>query len=265
MKRQKIFAFLLSVALLLSISSGFAVGADVEKEELSTEAYAYMDLETASPEMQEKILKAREEIIFSQSWAADDVSLYVVDIETGERERVPSFSELFPGWDLPSYDPEIEEESEETIAIPYYVDPDVDAEIPEYNSEDLEKLPDPPDNVERQGEDLNADHATRRVYSGAVYLRNPSDTEASTPFFTFYKEAIEVYTYASLLTASETYNIGYRNVTTGNYLGYVLRIPYGAGCSLVGSGQYYCAVRASTYSTPGWSTLNVYNDPIVSI
>lgn len=142
MKRQKIFAFLLSLALLLSIPSGFAFGADVDEEELPAEAYAYMDLETASPEIQERILKAREAIIFSQSWAADGCLGFLVDLETGEMTQLPSFSELFPGWDLPVDDPD--EEMEKTISIPDYIDPTAGVEVPEYTQEDLEGLPPPP-------------------------------------------------------------------------------------------------------------------------
>lgn len=126
MKKQKIFAFLLALTLIFSAPSGFAVGADLEEEELSAETYAYMDLETASPEMQERILKAREEIIFSQSWAADGVDLYLVDLQTGERTQLPAFSELFPEWDVPACDPETEA-PEKTVAVPYYVDPTVGA------------------------------------------------------------------------------------------------------------------------------------------
>lgn len=265
MKRRKIFAFLLSVALLLSISSGFAVGADVEKEELSTEAYAYMDLETASPEMQEKILKAREEIIFSQSWAADGCLGFLVDLKTGEMTQLPSFSELFPGWDLPIDDPD--EEMEKTISIPDYIDPTAGVEVPEYAQEDLQGLPplpaveEPVQNGKFAQSEMNAaNQSMRKVYSGSVYLRNPSDVVASTPFTTFRKSGIQVLTYADLLTTSETYNIGYRNVTTGEYLSYSTNIPYGYGFSLFNFNQFDCAVRASTYSTPGWSHIIVCND-----
>ena len=62
---------------------------------------AYMDVYTASPEAQQAILNARAKIIYgNQAWTADG-NASVVNLETGEVMRVPTFEELFPGWDLP--------------------------------------------------------------------------------------------------------------------------------------------------------------------
>ena len=63
-----------------------------------------MDLDTAPAELQETIQKAREVIIYSQSWVADGFECYVTSPD-GTRETIPSFSELFPGWELPAIDP----------------------------------------------------------------------------------------------------------------------------------------------------------------
>ena len=68
------------------------------------QAFAYMDLDTAPAELQETIRKAREVIIYSQSWVADGFECYVTSPD-GTRETIPSFSELFPGWELPTIDP----------------------------------------------------------------------------------------------------------------------------------------------------------------
>lgn len=67
--------------------------------------YAYLDLESASSEMKEKILSAREIIIYSSDgWCADGFS-GTVTYADGTVERVPNFSELFPSdWDLPDDD-----------------------------------------------------------------------------------------------------------------------------------------------------------------
>lgn len=66
---------------------------------------AYMDMEHASAEQQEKILKAREEIIFSQSWVADGVQGFVYDENGNVVEEVPQFSSLFPSdWEIPVFD-----------------------------------------------------------------------------------------------------------------------------------------------------------------
>lgn len=66
------------------------------------EAYAYIDLDTASDELRKKILAARETIIYSKSWAADDHPSYIQNVITGESVQLPFFSELFPGWDIPT-------------------------------------------------------------------------------------------------------------------------------------------------------------------
>lgn len=69
------------------------------------EEYAYLDLVSATEEMKEKILEARRTLIFHSRWVADGYSGNIVNVITGEAEPLPTFSELFPGWDLPVYDP----------------------------------------------------------------------------------------------------------------------------------------------------------------
>ncbi len=68
------------------------------------EALAYLDLDSAEGEMKEKILEARRTIIFSMSWVADGFSGCVQNVKTGEIIlTLPSFSELFPDWDIPEF------------------------------------------------------------------------------------------------------------------------------------------------------------------
>ena len=77
---------------------------DIDMTLEEAKAFAYMDLDTAPAELQETIQKAREVIIYSQSWVADGFECYVTSPD-GTRETIPSFSELFPGWELPAIDP----------------------------------------------------------------------------------------------------------------------------------------------------------------
>ncbi len=79
--------------------------------------YAYLDLETALPEMKEKILSARNTIIFSTDWVADGFTMTVEDPDGNTIRTMPNFSELFPGWDLPVYDIELEQAAK-PIEIP---------------------------------------------------------------------------------------------------------------------------------------------------
>lgn len=107
---MKRFIALLVTALLLT---GGALAAGIPAEEksaalLEAEQYAWLDLDTASPELREKILDARDVIIHSTEWVADGYSMYVEDVRTGELIReIPKFSEVFPGWDPPEPDPSL--------------------------------------------------------------------------------------------------------------------------------------------------------------
>lgn len=67
------------------------------------ENYAYLDYDSASPELQEKILEARSIIVFNSAWVADGYSGCIQDVETGKIiKTLPLFSELFPDWEMPS-------------------------------------------------------------------------------------------------------------------------------------------------------------------
>jgi len=66
---------------------------------------AYLDIETASPEMKLEILEARKVVINNTEWVADGLDGWVENVKTGEIiRRIPNFSELFPGWEIPISD-----------------------------------------------------------------------------------------------------------------------------------------------------------------
>ena len=92
------------VVCMLTVSFAAEAKKNVKDEDSS---YAYMPLEDAEPELQKKILKARENIIFSTSWSADEATLYI-ERNDGTVEQAPKFSELFPGWDIPETIPDQE-------------------------------------------------------------------------------------------------------------------------------------------------------------
>lgn len=72
---KRFFSAILAFAMVMSLGiPAFAA----EEREMALEL-AYMDLDQASAETQEKIIKAREDIIFSQSWVADGVQGFVYD------------------------------------------------------------------------------------------------------------------------------------------------------------------------------------------
>lgn len=66
---------------------------------------AYMDIESASSDMRKKILEARQEIIYmADGWHLGDENVYIVWFDSINRVwgELPSFNELFPGWDVPT-------------------------------------------------------------------------------------------------------------------------------------------------------------------
>lgn len=106
---KKLIALFVSTLLFATSLTSLAADAPASAQDTATqealtkaEQYAYLDLDSASPSMQQKILDARNTIIFSKDWVADGYEADVEDVTTGEvLETLPSFSELFPGWDLP--------------------------------------------------------------------------------------------------------------------------------------------------------------------
>lgn len=99
---------LISILLVLCIFTGCIIFPsmasasflnDSEFDDL-IEYYAYKDYETASREMKAVILEARNIIIFSYSWVADGYEGGITCSE-GFYEELPSFSDLFPEWELP--------------------------------------------------------------------------------------------------------------------------------------------------------------------
>ena len=97
---KKAFVFMLTIALLLSLSIP-AMATEVTVADASDlRSIAYMNLDTADEQTRTNILAARNEIMFSTSWVADDVNGWVLDENGVVIETLPHFSEVFPSdWD----------------------------------------------------------------------------------------------------------------------------------------------------------------------
>lgn len=94
-KTKKLLTGILSAALIMSTAS-FAIATDITSD---TENIAYMDIAKV-PELEDEILAARKKIIFGdQAWTVDG-QVSIVN-EDGTVEKLPEFSDLFPGWDIP--------------------------------------------------------------------------------------------------------------------------------------------------------------------
>lgn len=69
--------------------------------------YAYMDISTVDPSLQELILYSRNQIIHSTSWVSDDVNGRIKDSSGNTLYELPHFHEIFPeDWEEPIYSTE---------------------------------------------------------------------------------------------------------------------------------------------------------------
>ena len=154
-KLKMLLAIVFAVAVVLGCTPAFAAEAPIQvksdvplskawsntevalsNEVMAAAEYAYMDIDSATPVMQEKILDARNTIIYSQSWTnlaeCDGVTVKAIDIKTNTTYDLPDFYDLFPAdWDVPCADcMPIEAESCEVSAAVEYAYMDIDSATP---------------------------------------------------------------------------------------------------------------------------------------
>ena len=232
------------LVLLMSVSCLTCMAAETSEQEfdpktkaalIEAEQYAYLDIDSASPELKEKILDARDAIIFSKNWVADGYEAFVTNENDEVVEILPEFSTVFPGWDLPKDD---------------VASTETDSTFPEQMN--------PPAIVNP----LSYSASTWiRLGSKEYYLPAASNTKDSPPFTSFtvdpYDMGTSIRSYATRLTSSKTYNIGYKNATTGTSLAYRNHLTLSEKFQINNVQNIKLAIRASTYSTPGYATMVV--------
>lgn len=224
---KKLIALFVSTLLFASSLTSLAAGAPASAQDTATqealtkaEQYAYLDLDGASPSMQQKILDARNTIIFSKDWVADGYEADVEDVTTGEvLETLPSFSELFPGWDLPVDESIASTSNDSSLALS-------SSEVTPFSNSDWLRL-----------------GSTRHYLPAASNSHDASGTI--------------IRSYATSLTSSKNCNIGYTNASTGKSLGYKNNLSVNQALAVHNVGGMRLAIRASTYSTPGYATMAV--------
>lgn len=219
---KKIVSVVLAWMMLIG-TTVTASAAEADHEKQLGNDIAYLELDEASPDMQKKILKAREQIIYNTDWVADGYNGAVMDAETGEIiEVLPHFSEIFPDWDVPT------------------------EEITEYEVDALPQIGVGPDDW-------------LRFCSKRVYLEEASQSQNADSFETFQNDPYEYGTClvlgATSLSSSETYNVGVTNASTGKSLLVKTRLSEGILAILDGVYDEMLSCRASTYSDPGWATM----------
>ena len=224
---KKLIALFVSTLLFATSLTSLAAGAPASAQDTATqealtkaEQYAYLDLDSASPSMQQKILDARNTIIFSKDWVADGYEADVEDVTTGEvLETLPSFSDLFPGWDLPVDESIASTSNDSSLTLS-------SSEVTPFSNSDWLRL-----------------GSTRHYLPAASNSHDASGTI--------------IRSYATSLTSSKNCNIGYTNASTGKSLGYKNNLSVNQALAVHNVGGMRLAIRASTYSTPGYATMAV--------
>jgi len=99
--KKNVFATICAVALMISFAvPGYAAYVEAEYTTMSVEELAYCDLDAAPIALQDDILAAREDIIYSHSWTVDGQCVLIAP--DGTVEELPEFYDLFPAdWDVP--------------------------------------------------------------------------------------------------------------------------------------------------------------------
>lgn len=227
---RRVISAALAMVMVMAISiPAFAIDKEREVSRL-----AYMNLDQASEAMQEKILQAREEIIFSKSWVADGLQGFVYDKDGNVIEEVPQFSEIFPAdWDMPTFD----------------VQEDIEVENNGYLQDENSVTP-----------LINSDDVMVTVFSDTLKLRVPSnsDTPAFDTFDTTYWYNYYHYNMTYVYTRGydrdssswykNYYNVGYSNANTGASLGWKTNIESWDTFGITPPANTKVAVRASMYS-----------------
>lgn len=212
--------------------------------------YAYMDLETAPEELRDKILEARNTVIFSQSWVADGYGGMSVIRADGTIEHLPLFSELFPeDWDIPGAPPGTLPDGEGVSVL---------------EAEDgAGRRPAPAEGIQYGGGAAHRPAAILFSVDRTLYLEHPSSQTDTDTFFNYFLDDAVIYTEVSELTASRSCNVGYTDLGTGASIGFQENMTPGDIYIFWNAEHrsFNCGVRASTYDTPGYGTLTVTVEP----
>lgn len=99
---KKRIALFMSISLVIACvfpTAAFAVE-ETRYASMSTEQLAYCDINSVPTVWQDDVLEARNEIIHSTSWTVNGAASILHS--DGTVESLPEFSDLFPGWDVPS-------------------------------------------------------------------------------------------------------------------------------------------------------------------
>lgn len=234
---KKIFISSLAITLMAStmVTASATISNEKDVELYEAEKYAYMDIDEAPEYLKDDILEARNKIIFSKGWTANGVNGYVYNLETGEKlYDLPTFSELFPDWDIPKLSFDESNNIQSNITSEKILEP-----------ETIEPL-------------SKSTRKTDTIIYKNVYLKNPPPNSITPAFVTYDYLGPQISAGPYQLYASETANIAISNEDTGEVIAYEVNlspknIVYGFVPFYMG--RFNAGIRASTYSSPGYADI----------
>lgn len=174
------------------------------------EAYAYLDYDSASDELKDKILKARCSIVYSENarWSVDGEASIVN--EDGTVTPLPEFASLYPSdWKLADINAKYQELTQ-AAAVPTA---------------------------------LNSGAA----FSGMVTVPANASTQA-TPFYYFTSSGADVAIYAATLPIGYTINFGVKNLNTNMDVAWVGNVRLSQQVIVPTTSGVNYSVRCSSYN-----------------
>lgn len=220
-KFRNVFALVLAF-VIASMSTIPAYANEADFNEASRNYYANLDIEQVDSNTREKVIAAREEIIFNESWVADGLEAYVIDGDGNIKERIPEFSSVFPAEWGTSIVEQVNDATRDSLANML----------------------------------ANSDFPYGNYYSCDVKLQYPS-TEVNTPCFKTIKTRGSLNGVATEMTSistvgyipnNHTFNLGYTNISTGRSLLHKMRLKNNEGLKLNTSGMdITLGIRASSF------------------
>ena len=244
MKKLLSIALATAMCMAMSISAfavepqDFSVYQELSEEQIEQLGQiAYMSLDGQSEAMQAKIVKARNAIIFNNSWVSDEAIGYVKDVDGNIIEELPKFSELFPE----------------------------DWEVPSMESSEVDDAMVADDAIALQG-----DYVWNPFFEGDVNLKKPPANTGSPAFYSlpttgfegtareYNVEEVSTSGLYQNITVEATWNCGYTNKNTNKSYGYKLRLGNGQSMTIIPPKKINLAVHASTHDSVGSWLMWVY-------
>jgi hypothetical protein len=230
---KKIMAIGIAMLFMLASASAMAIPeTQLEEDEIHDAVYyAYMDFESSPYDLQESILEARSEIIYSSDgWVADGHQGAIIDADGNIVRTLPQFHELFPeDWDLPVLSVENAEPGGWNLPALPVGSTEIEVDFLQASAETTKAVA------------ASVANTYTPVHAGYYYLTNPPANTDSSPFWGYNSDSIGAIISATSLGYAQTFNAGLSNAS-GVSFGWAPDIPSGDGYWHSLSGAYACSI-----------------------